>query len=684
MALDEGKRRPSKSIRRAETKARYQDVVRGAQQNIAQQYADDPVAGRIPARPGGSRNKGAQDYALAPAGLLLFGDPNLKRGFADTRELAQSGLDILMDPKASRREKLEAAGNTAAIGGALNFLPGRKPKLPAVEKAARPAGADDIVETLPEARKLRRQQEAGYSAERGKRAAKAKTAMEIGGEQGYRAALAELKGELPKLKMGDGLRDFDQAAADELFTHIQKAEGFRPFEKVRTQGALRKVLDGQVPTKSEIVLLDRAFGPDLASQVAESVGWWRKAKNVGLSVINIPRSLQASFDLSAPFRQGLVLGARHPRTFAREFGPMLKAFKSERAYEDVMTEIGERPTFSAMQKAKLALTDLEGSMESREDYFNSQIAETLTGGKHSPVRMSGRAYTAFLNKFRADVFDDYLRMAEDAGLDTDDPHLLKSVATFINTATGRGSIKKLEPSMTTLTAVFFSPRLIASRLQFFNPGYYSPVDPFSANMHPFARAQARRGAAQLLGGISLTLYLAKMAGAEVELDTRSADFGKIKVGDTRIDITGGHQGYVVNGARQLRGETKSSSTGEVKKLEGGFGKRSRAAVEWDFFKNKLAPAARYVVGQQEDQNFDREPFDPVKEAYRSLIPIGASGTVAAYKQGGPALAALTGGLSGIGFGVLTYDDDKKPSKSSRRSSKSLRSSGGKRSKSLRR
>ena len=678
MAVDPGPRR-RKSLRRAETKARYQDVVRASQLQIAQDYADDPVIGRIP---GPKPNPNVDRFAAAPLGLLLFGDPDIKRGYRDTRDFARAALDTLTSPETSKREKLEAAGGVGAVGGALNFLPGRKPK-PKPEPAPRPAGAEKIVATLPEAKKLRRKQEAGYRTERKKRAAAADDAMRVGGEEGYRAALAELKGELPKLKMGDNLKDFDQATADELFTHIQNTDAFRPFEKIRTQTALRKVLDGQVPTKSEIRLLGQAFGPELAEQVTASVTKWRQAKNLGLSVINIPRSLQASIDLSAPFRQGLVLGAKNPRLFAREFGPMLKAFKSEGAYEDTMGVIAEMEHYPRMQKGKLALTDLEGSAASREDYFNSPIAETLTGGKRSPVRMSGRAYTAFLNKFRADAFNHYLRMAEDAGHDIDDELLLKSLATFINTATGRGSIKAFEPAMNTLTTVFFSPRLIASRLQFFNPGRYVKAGPIGENQHPFVLAQNRKAARNLLGGIGLTLALAEWAGADVVRDPRNSDFGKIKVGDTRIDITGGHQGYVVNAWRQYKGETVSSTTGEVKKLEGGFGKRSRAAVEWDFAKNKLAPAARYVVGWQEDQNFDREPFDPVKEAYRSLVPIGVGGTVDAYKEGGPGLAALTGGLGGIGFGVLTYGAEEKGGSGEPRR-KSLRSRGGGRSKSLRR
>ena len=693
MALDKGTGgRRSKSIRRvrgenAAEKARV--AVTGRGRDVV-----DSIIGGEKARPAAARLAKLGLSATEKNDLEGYSRARSKQSLAENNvqeqvagQLVGPQIAKLLPGGAPAKEAfdspawlaLEAAGilpfGRAARGGVK--------AAEAAKKAAMPAAAAKVADVLPEARKLRRAQEAGYSVERGKRAAKASDAMDIGGEAGYRAALAELKGELPKLKLGDDLRDFDQATSDELFTHIQQAD-FKPFEKIRTQTALRKVLDGQVPTKSEIKLLERAFGPELGAQVADTVTWWRKAKNLGLSVINVPRSLQASFDLSAPFRQGLVLGARHPKMFASEFKPMLKAFAREGAYDDVMGEIGERASYPLMQKAKLALTDLEGSLASREDYFNSQLAETLTGGrKFSPVRMSGRAYTAFLNKFRADAFDNYLRMAEDSGVEIDD-HLLKSLATFINTATGRGSFKKLEPSMNTLTAVFFSPRLIASRLQFFNPARYGARLPgVPASTHPFAAKQNRVAARNLLGAMGLTLGIAKMAGAEVEDDTRSADFGKIKIGNTRIDITGGHQGYVVNAARQLRGETKSSTTGKVKKLEGGLMNRSRAAVEWDFAKNKLAPVARYIVGQQEDENFEGDPFDPTREAGKMFLPIGAQNAREGFEEGvGTGIASTA--LNTFGFGVMTYGDDKpKGSKSS--GSKSIRRSHrSRRSKSIRR
>lgn len=614
------------------------------------------------------------DRAMTQLKPALDRTPKLAKGVRVAERVGEALLPVSVVEKAAGRN-VTAGMIGADIAFGLPWLRGGR----AVAKGA--SLLDEVAETAPKATKeaaeifgslgkakeLRRQQEKLYSAERSKRAARAEQAMQVGGQEGYRAALSELKGELPKLKFG-ALEEFDQKAADELFTHVQQNTAFRPFEKIRTQTALRKVLDGSVPTRGEIKMLERAFGPEVAAQIAESVPLWSKAKNAGLALINVPRSLMSSYDLSAPFRQGLVLAARHPRLFASEWRPMVKTLRSERAYEDVMDEIASRPTFKAMQNAKLQLSDLEG-LATREDYFMSNLAEQIPLVGRG-VRASGRAYTAFLNKFRADAFDNYLRMAEKQGLDIDDPVLLKSISRWVNHATGRGSIKSLEGAMVPLTAAFFSPRLIASRLQLLNPAFYATLD-------PFARRQAMQGMTQLLGGISMTLWLAKLAGAEVVIDPRSSDFGKIKLGDTRIDIAGGLQQYLVYAARMITGETVSSTTGEVRKLEGGFGKPSRADITWRFVSNKFAPVPAYAKQWAENENRDFEPFDPLRDAPSSLLPLGAQNAYEGFQEGlGTGAASL--GLGSIGFGVQTYRADSGKSPSSR-ASKSIyaRRSGSK-------
>jgi hypothetical protein len=53
-----------------------------------------------------------------------------------------------------------------------------------------------------------------------------------------------------------------------------------------------------------------------------------------------------------------------------------------------------------------------------------------------------------------------------------DPHYLKSAARFINSATGRGNLNAVTRDARVLTNVLFSPKLMKSRVDMLNPGFY--------------------------------------------------------------------------------------------------------------------------------------------------------------------------------------------------------------------
>jgi hypothetical protein len=240
----------------------------------------------------------------------------------------------------------------------------------------------------------------------------------------------------------------------------------------------------------------------------------------------------ASFDLSAPFRQGLMVSVSHPRIFFRNFNAMFKSFGSEKTYHAIHDEILARPTWPLMHEAGLSITEL-GRLEKREEQFMSNYAERIPVAGHG-VRASGRAYTAFLNKTRADVFDLLVSKAEQQGLDIEDEKLTKSIARFVNSATGRGDLGTFQSHAVTLNTLMFSPRLLWSRLNFMNPVYYARLD-------PFARKEALKAAVGLVGTIGTVLALMRAGGIRVSGDPRNADWAKIRLGNTRIDILGGFQ-----------------------------------------------------------------------------------------------------------------------------------------------
>lgn len=508
--------------------------------------------------------------------------------------------------------------------------------LPAQERVLRSTG---------KAREARAQQKKLYSTERSIRAAKVEQAHQIGGLAGYHAARAQLKGELPKVQF-DHLTDLTDHETDKIFSIIQQHPDLRPYEKVTLQGAILKAREGRVPATHEIKLIERAFGPEAAAQ-AKTLTLPQKAGRIAAEVINVPRSLLASFDVSAPFRQGLVAGSSHPAIFAKSFGPMFRALVSEKKYGSIMQEIADRPSFATMQDSGVKFTNL-GVLSDREEQFMSNLAERIPVAGRG-VRASGRAYTGFLNRMRADMFDHLVGVARAEGIET--PKLRRDVARFVNVATGRGELGPLEPAAVALNTVLFSPRLFASRINVLNPVWYASLD-------PFARKQALKSMVRLIGAGMAVLGLAKLAGAKVNDDPRSADFGKIHVGNTRIDLWAGHQQIVRLVSQVSSGKIVSSTTGRTYRLTGGQS-LSRQDITQRFFEGKLAPTPALVNDWFKGTDFAGKPFSWKQETVQRVIPLLAQDAHDLYNDTGSIPKAVGAyGLGAFGVGIQTYGPKK--------------------------
>jgi hypothetical protein len=143
--------------------------------------------------------------------------------------------------------------------------------------------------------------------------------------------------------------------------------------------------------------------------------------------------------------------------------------------------------------------------------------------------------------------------------------LRNSTVKQFNTLSGRGGAKggQLERHMTTASKALFSPRLWAANVQRLNPVWYAKL----AKTNPTAAKEALRAQATFMAMVGTTLYLASKApGVDVGTDMRSADFGKIKIGNTRFDIMGGQQQNIVQAWRQKTGEKSTPKLAKLAKL----------------------------------------------------------------------------------------------------------------------
>ncbi|HYF00235.1 MAG TPA: hypothetical protein VEJ18_15040, partial [Planctomycetota bacterium] len=424
----------------------------------------------------------------------------------------------------------------------------------------------------------------------------------------------------------------------------------RKLTAIRTQDALKKALNGQLPTKSEIRLLEGVFGEEAADYFKWASAWEKFVK-----LQNVPRSMMATGDISRVFRQDLVALARHPIIVGRNYKPMIQAGKDPDIARAILEDIKAHPRYDQAIEDGLAITDYRGpARKIEEDMLGAEYVEKIpVFGK--VAQFSNRAFNVGGAKNRFDIYNLLLDHAERVR-----PHkpLTKKerrhLTHVINGQTGRGNLdmgfsptsgsRVMEQAAPLLTLGLFSPRLMAARVQFLNPVYY-------ARLSGPARVEAMRSFLHTMAAGSAVLWAAsQLPGVDVGMDPRSSDFGKIRFGDTRIDIWGGFQQYVVNGWRFIKEQKKSSSTGEVYDVK-------RSKVLGDFLRGKESPNAAYVHGLLSEEDALGQPFDPAKAAFKSVIPLNLQSAHGAYKEGGPGTAAAAFGLGAVGIGNQTYGTD---------------------------
>lgn len=530
-----------------------------------------------------------------------------------------------------------------------------------------------LLKALKEAGPARKELETLYTAERSARARVGTEILEkAAGEQTFKESLGALKGELvPKKPAFEPLRATDQASTvtklaqpeiDELFKKVQQTPHLDFYEKISTSDGLSRILKGEIPPNSQLKLLEEVFGSDLISTVMSKRSIGQKMSDLAVDILNVPRSLITSFDMSAPLRQGVLFTTTKPRVAFSAAKEMFSQAFSPKNFDNWLNNLKNEPVYKLAKEAKLYIADprkIAGGLAEKEERFMSNIAQRipLIG---AVTRASERAYTSFLNKMRIDVFKNISNKFIKDGLDpVTDKKVFEDLANFINNATGRGSLPQaVERGAAVWNNVFFSPRLIASRFNLLNPGWYlkqsAPV-----------RREAVKSFAEFIGVGSTVLALAAAAGADVELDPRSTDFGKIRVGNTRWDIWGGFQQWVRVFSQISSGERKTAKGDVVELDKEKYPFESRLDVGARFFRGKLAPIPSLILELLDGQKLFGDEITLKGEALDNAIPLYLQDIKDAIKQIGPE-ALLTVGIPGFfGVGVQSYLEKNKVPKGNR-------------------
>lgn len=253
-----------------------------------------------------------------------------------------------------------------------------QPESPAISKpiTPKPPHVEALHSLLSQAKPKLLEQAKLYSTERGKRFAQAGTILKGGkGEGSFWAALSSLRGELPKVSfepIRHGLSD-EQVTA--LYEHIKEQPGLSTIDQLRAGVALGKLLDPEtprVPQASEVALLERAFGSEVAEMVrAKKAGAGAAAEKTRKEFVAPPPAMFAppgkyATQVGLPGELGLISErplpplpsgvtftppGRYPKQLSLEKraevpAPTMPTGKPERSYPKQL-ELGGRPEVAA-------------------------------------------------------------------------------------------------------------------------------------------------------------------------------------------------------------------------------------------------------------------------------------------------------------------------------------------------
>ncbi len=379
------------------------------------------------------------------------------------------------------------------------------------------------------------------------------------------------------------------------------------------------------------------------------------------SPFNAARNIMTAFDFSAVFRQGGFIAVGHPVRAIKNLVPMFKAFSSKQRQDKIAKDIKDRPNAPLYAKSGLFIAPTDGSyqLSKQEEIMQSKLissAEKALPG----LAGSNRAYITFLNELRADSFDTMAAGLSKNGEVTQSE--AEAIARYVNVATGRGNLGKFETAAEALNVAFFAPRYVASRFQLLGGLFTTPIKAI-AGPNKRVHRQVLKEYARYLFGMTMVYALAGLAGEvfdfdiEFEWDPRSPDFGKIKIGNTRLDPLSGISQVTVLLSRVISGQVKSSVTGEISQIRGddvGFGRRTTAGIIGSFLRYKLSPMFGTTLNILTGEDPIGRPFEIGDLPKNLLVPLSFKEIKDTLEEQGMAKGIILSTLAIFGMGVQTY------------------------------
>jgi hypothetical protein len=374
---------------------------------------------------------------------------------------------------------------------------------------------------------------------------------------------------------------------------------------------------------------------------------WDVAKDSTTTITENSIGMVATLDNSFMGRQGLGTLLTHPSAWypaaKNSFIDFVKVLGKQNAFDALRADAYSRPNYVNGKYEKA------GVIAKHEEQYPTSLPDRvpLIGRvfKASEVAFKGSGL-----RMRMDLFDLLERNASKNGVNTTSDVWLKDTGSLTNSLTARGKWgKRGEGSF--VRVMLWAPKMLKANLDVMT--VHGAGIGFKTG---WARKQAAINLLKIVGETATVMMIANaLKPGSVETNPTSPDFGKIKIGDTRFDITAGKAAIITLAARLWTNSTKSSTTGLTTQYGTGFGQKDRLDATLDFFMNKVTPPVSVIAQMLKGENRQGETFTWGSAAYSGFTPISVQNFIN-LKDDVSADAVAGAIVDIIGISANTYRD----------------------------
>jgi|GEM_PF-4231365 len=455
-------------------------------------------------------------------------------------------------------------------------------------------------------------------------------------------------------EVSEKLQEYHQKARD-LRSELRVREELADVENQLLTGEYRsklpkaKRLISQSLEKAQIELSKQRAK---MRQIIEDARPWdtkRKIKAVTAEM----KAIAATADVSFTLRQNLwpvFSGLANPRRTVGTIKIIAKSMKTlftKYSSEQIINGIRNSENAELHEIAGLVIMD-PGSQadQNTSEVFRGHFIENLKFPKFLPkiggrqtllgviMSASSRQSVAIGNLMRTSAFDYWIEKNPEATKAE-----MIAIADYINKSTGLGVIDSKYSEA--LGETFFSPRFAISRVQ-------TPLALAKYWKTPTVRNQIAADMVRVSGTGGLILFLAQLAGAEVEWwDTESADWATIRIGNTRWKIFGGSLSPLRLVARIIIGGVKQFTE------EGSDIDPIEAFLR--FLTYKFSPAVTFPVEIYRGKTIVGEEIPRLTTLRHVITPLIIQGIEDASDEDWGIIGAVAASELG-GISVTTYRD----------------------------